>query len=202
VTHYLERGAEVWELQVLTRARMVAGSPDLGRRFLETCHRIIYPTHPRPDIGRHILDMRKRMEKERSKEDPAHYDIKVGPGGIVDIEFLIQYFQLTQAGKRPEIRQTHTLDAMEAIHQEGLLTREDFLFLKRATLFLRTLESRLRIVSNFPSHLLPRDTQKLRPVARRMGYSKTLKKEMGERLLQDYLRTRRGVRERFDRLVQ
>jgi glutamate-ammonia-ligase adenylyltransferase len=202
VTHYLERGAEVWEHQVLTRARMVAGSPDLGRRFLETCHRIIYPRHPRPDIGRHILDMRKRMEKERSKEDPAHYDIKVGPGGIVDIEFLIQYFQLTQAGERPEIRKTHTLDAMEAIHQKGLLTRKDFLFLKRAILFLRTLESRLRIVSNFPSHLLPRDTQKLRPVARRMGYSKTLKKDMGERLLEDYLRIRRGVRERLDRLVQ
>src|SRR3990167_7051602 len=125
--------------------------------------------------------MRQRMEAEVSKEDSEHYDIKVGPGGIVDIKFMVQYLQLLHGSKYPGIRVTHTLLALEALHREGLLSKDRYLRLRKSYTFLRTLESRLRIVHNMPSHLLPRDPERLAPLAHRMGYQDTKRVRSEER---------------------
>ncbi|MBI5197108.1 MAG: bifunctional [glutamate--ammonia ligase]-adenylyl-L-tyrosine phosphorylase/[glutamate--ammonia-ligase] adenylyltransferase, partial [Nitrospirae bacterium] len=199
--NYMEQEASVWELQAMTRARPAAGDAELGERFVKTCRRIIFPFSPREDLAREIYQMRERMLEEVSKEDVSAYDIKIGSGGIVDIEFLVQYFLLSEGGRHPAIRETHTWKALKPLRQESVISDKDYAFLKRAYTFLRTLESRLRMVSNLPSHLLPKEPSKVRSIALRMGYGDTPRGRAENKLLQNYLRIRKGVREMFERIL-
>src|SRR4030067_472058 len=142
---YIKGHADIWELQSLTRARIIAGDESLGSEFMTMTHELVYnPPLLKGEIGglseekrglnlsTSIRAMRRRMEAEVSKEDSEHYDIKVGPGGIVDIEFMVQYLQLLHGSKYPGLRVTHTLLALESLHREGLLSKDRYLRLRRS----------------------------------------------------------------------
>ena len=126
---------------------------------------------------------------------------KVGPGGIVDIEFMVQYLQLLHGSKYRGIRVTHTLLVLEALHKEGLLAKDDYLRLRKSYTFLRTLESRLRIVHNMPSHLLPKNPERLIPLAHRMGYQDTKRTSGAKRLIKDVEDLRKRVRGIFKEVM-
>jgi glutamate-ammonia-ligase adenylyltransferase len=198
---YMKEDSSVWELQAMTRARPAAGDPELGEAFLKRLHPILFPENPRKDLAQEVRQMRMRMMEEVSKEDSAAYDIKIGEGGVVDIEFLVQFFLLSEGGRHPAIRQTPTWTVLSLLRREGVISSRDYTFLNRAYTFLRTLESRLRMVSNLPSHLLPKEAPKVRPIALRMGYEDTPRLAAEERLLKEYLRIRKGVREIFERTL-
>jgi len=217
---YIKGHADIWELQSLTRVRVIAGDQSLGSEFMTMAHELLY-NPPLPSVSPFtkgglrgngeekkglnlagsIRAMRQRMEAEVSKEDSEHYDIKVGPGGIVDIEFMVQYLQLLHGSKYPGIRVTHTLLALEALHREGLLSKDRYLRLRKSYTFLRTLESRLRIVHNMPSHLLPRDPERLAPLAHRMGYQDTKRISGAKRLIKDIEDLRKRVRGIFEEVL-
>lgn len=200
VTSYIRDQADVWEFQSLTRARVIAGDESLGQEFMTTCRNLIYEGPLKDDLREKIRDMRKRMESEVCKEDSEFYDIKVGRGGIVDIEFIVQYLKLLYGAKYPVIRVTNTVLSIELLYKEGLLSKSNFSVLKKAYTFLRTLESRLRIVHNMPSHLLPKNPERLTSLAMRMNYKDSKRLSAAERIIKEYESMRKNVRAIFEGL--
>jgi len=198
---YIKEHVDIWELQSLTRARVVAGDESLGHEFIELNHNLLYKKPALVNLAGSIRGMRQRMEAEVSKEDSSYYDIKVGRGGIVDIEFIVQYLKLLHGSKYAGIRVPNTLLSLEALCKEGLLKKDKYSVLKKSYIFLRTLESRLRIVHNMPSPLLPKSPEKLTSLAKRMGYKDTKRVSGSKRLLKEFESMREKVRGIFEEIV-
>jgi glutamate-ammonia-ligase adenylyltransferase len=202
VRNFYAAQAETWERQAMLRARCVAGDPLVGREFCRAMHGLIYRTVDQAALAQDIRGMRKRMEEEVGKESAGAYNIKQGAGGLVDIEFLVQYLQLLHGNQYARVRVPGTMNALRALHKERLLSAGDYAFLAQACRFMRLLESRMRIVTNQAASELSRDAEKLRPLARRMGYDDDVFLPAGQKLLREYERTSAGVRNLFERIVQ
>lgn len=199
--NYYASQAETWELQALLRARCVAGDRIVGSEFTSSIQELIYRKQDQVALARDIIAMRKKMEEEVGKETPIRYNIKQGTGGIVDIEFLVQYLQLLYGRDCRWVRVPGTYNALRALHKHKLVANEFYQVLRRAYLFMRQLESRMRIISNQATSELSRDPGKLLPIARRMGYSDD-GSSSGMKLLQDYEMLSRQVRLIFDSLLE
>jgi glutamate-ammonia-ligase adenylyltransferase len=123
-----------------------------------------------------------------------HRDLKRGPGGIVDVEFVVQLMQLHHAAGRPDLQLPNTRDALSALHDAGLLTDDDHAALRAGHDFLRLAENRLRGVTNRASDELPDDPAGLAKLARRLGY------DLAERFLSDLGDHTKKVRAAFERV--
>ncbi len=198
--HYAAQ-AETWERQALLRAHTAAGDRAVGREFCRTVQELIYRDEDRAALAHAIRSMRTRMEEELGKEDAVAYNIKQGAGGLVDIEFLVQYLQLVHGRGHAWVRVPGTMNALRALRKERLLAPGDHSFLTQAYRFMRSLESRMRIVTNQATSGLSRDPESVRPLARRMGYD-DVGMPAGQKLLLEYERTCAGVRAVFERIVQ
>jgi len=161
---YYESYGREWERAALIRTRPVGGDPGLGREFLETI---------RPFVFRRLLDLgtieELRAMKTRIDSTARANDIKRGPGGIREIEFFAQSFQLIFGGKKPELRTRATLDALRRISGSGLITTQDCDTLTEAYIFLRTLEHRIQMVQDLQTHRLPGGVAERTALARSMG---------------------------------
>ncbi len=197
---YFGGPAETWERQALLQARFVAGDRAVGRDLAAALEGLIFREHG-PSLAADVRNMRNRMEEELGKEDGKQYNIKQGSGGLVDIEFLVQYLLLRHGGERPRLRLPGTVNALRALRREGLLDPEDADRLCAAYLFLRKLESRMRVVANQSSSMLSREPAKLNTLARRMGCQEE-GDGAGERLIAEYERLRTDVRGLFERMVE
>ena len=142
--------------------------------------------------------MRERMEREIAAESGGRYNSKLGRGGLVDVEFAVQFLQLCYGGAHPEVRSPSTPVALEALRKSGLLAASEFAPLQRGYRFLRRLESRLRIVRDRSVDRLPESGPELLRLARRMGYSGSA---AGAVLLADYQRSTAEVRAAFLRVL-
>jgi glutamate-ammonia-ligase adenylyltransferase len=163
--YYEEGGAQLWERQALTRARVVYGDAEFGREVLAAVVEGAYGLPWRPEFADEIGAMRERLEASRSERD-----VKRGFGGIVDVEFLVQLFQLKSGRDLPQLRCTNTWEALEALRVTGLLMAEQYTTLRASYDFLRQVESRLRIVHNVSSDELPRAPEDVEKLARRLGF--------------------------------
>ncbi|HEX9020574.1 MAG TPA: bifunctional [glutamate--ammonia ligase]-adenylyl-L-tyrosine phosphorylase/[glutamate--ammonia-ligase] adenylyltransferase [Nitrospirota bacterium] len=199
--NYYAEKAETWERQALLRARFVAGDRGVGREFIEALQSLVYREADRTSLAEDVLAMRKRMEEELGKESGAHYNIKQGAGGLVDIEFVVQYLQLLHGGKNRRARVPGTYDALRALKRLKLLDDQDFRVLLQAYLFMRRLESRMRIVTNQAASEMSRDPGELHPLARRMGYADDAV-SAGRKLLNDYEQLSNQVRSVFNRVLR
>lgn len=198
---YYASQAETWELQALVRARFAAGDPVVGAEFRRGIEGLIFRDADQAALGRDVLAMRKRMEEELGKESAEHYNIKQGVGGLVDIEFLVQYLQLLHGKQHCWARVPGTYNALRALHKEKLLADVEYQTLLRAYLFLRRIESRMRIVSNQASSFLSRKPEALYALARRMGYADDEGASAGMKLLAEYEQLSKQVRSIFTRTV-
>ena len=199
--NYYAHHAETWELQALLRARRVAGDGVVGKEFASSIGDLIYRDQDRTSLANDIISMRQRMEDEVGRESAATYNIKQGAGGLVDIEFLVQYLQLLHGKRHRRVRVPGTHNALRALKRQGLLDEEAYRTMMRAYLFMRQLESRMRIVSNQATSGLSRDPEKLRPLALRMGYLDG-ETSAGQKLLEEYESLSRQVRRAFDSLLR
>jgi glutamate-ammonia-ligase adenylyltransferase len=168
--------------------------------FINVLPELLYETKDKSALAHDILSMRKRMEEEIGKESAASYNIKQGTGGLVDIEFIVQFLQLLHGKQHPWVRVPGTYDALRALWKEKLLAADDYRILRRAYDFIRQLESRLRIVSNQATNTLSKDPNKLRFLARRMGYTDD-GSLAGQHLLKDYNALNQQVHLLFDKLL-
>src|SRR5207244_1639737 len=165
---YHSREARLWERQALLKARPVAGDEALFARAHE---QVLLPSlfrREKPDeAARELLSMRERMEREIAAESPGRYNSKLGRGGLVDVEFAVQFLQLVHGAEHPRVRSASTPQALTELLEEGLLSPQDHQPLARGYRFLRRLESRLRIVRDRSVDRVPEKGRELRHLARR-----------------------------------
>ncbi|HEY2030062.1 MAG TPA: bifunctional [glutamate--ammonia ligase]-adenylyl-L-tyrosine phosphorylase/[glutamate--ammonia-ligase] adenylyltransferase, partial [Myxococcales bacterium] len=196
---YHAREARLWERQALLRARPVAGDSALFQRAHE---QVLLPSLFRPiderAAAQELLAMRERMEREIAGEASGRYNSKLGRGGLVDVEFAVQFLQLVHGHAHPEVRTASTPEALSALVQAQLLAPAEHEPLARGYRFLRRLESRLRIVRDRSVDKLPETGLELLRLARRMGYRGP---RAGDDLLADYQRTSSEVRAAFLRVL-
>jgi glutamate-ammonia-ligase adenylyltransferase len=114
--------------------------------------------------------MRDRIERELAGGAAGQRDLKLGPGGIVDIEFAAQYLQLAHGHAHPALRTTATVAALEAAAAAAIAPARDLELLAQGYRFLRKIEHRLRVVHDQPIHRLPEARDELDRLARRSGY--------------------------------
>jgi [glutamine synthetase] adenylyltransferase / [glutamine synthetase]-adenylyl-L-tyrosine phosphorylase len=182
--YYQHRG-QLWERQALLRARPVAGDQALAHRVMQVIDAFVYAMPIAPDIVDKITAMRQRIEHERVREGAARWDIKVGRGGLVDIEFLVQLHQLLFGVTTPALRLTSTWDALQALEREGILPSQEAESLRAAYSFLRRVESALRIVDDRSINAIPDNQADQRRLARRLGYQRAGKVRAEQAMLAD-----------------
>jgi len=152
-TYFRER-ARIWEQQAMTRARFVAGNRELGERFLKVAHAFTYRKKLEYGSLIEISRLRERMEKELAKEASKGKNVKLGYGGLVDIEFTLQILQLMHGYKHPRLKTTSTLEVLSRLSDFGILHPDAVDQLRGDYLFLRNLECALRLLSRrFGNHL-------------------------------------------------
>ncbi|MGH7409602.1 MAG: bifunctional [glutamate--ammonia ligase]-adenylyl-L-tyrosine phosphorylase/[glutamate--ammonia-ligase] adenylyltransferase, partial [Candidatus Methylomirabilis sp.] len=192
-SHFTET-AELWERQAFLRARPIAGDLELAEPFIESLFGVIYRPMSVERMAAEILAMRRRMEVELTKEKAGQLHVKLGSGGIVDIEFIVQLLQLAHGAALPALRDGNTLRALEAAGRAGLLADQDVALLRDSYRFLRDVQNRLRVLSDLETSSLPREASRLDRLARRLGLQQGDGPSPGERLLADYRRHTGQVR--------
>jgi glutamate-ammonia-ligase adenylyltransferase len=179
-------GGQVWERQAMTKARAIAGDVAFRTDVEAAARRAAYASASSAQLVDEVRSMRERLEAGRDR------DLKRGPGGIVDVEFVVQLLQLRHAAGRPELQVTNTRAALDALHAAGLLTDTDHADLCAGYDFLRLVENRLRGMTNRASDELPADAAAL---ARRLGYEPAA-------FLAELVEQTRRVRASFQRVCE
>jgi glutamate-ammonia-ligase adenylyltransferase len=197
---YHRREAQIWERQALTKARVVFGEEVLKESIEEVIRHTVYGAGADDTARSEIHRLRMRMEVELAKEKEGSYNIKTGRGGMVDVEFVVQFLQLKHGHYFPEIRSTNTIEALKAMTGCGILPEEEGSTLLSGYKFLRRLENRLRIVHDYSMNDLGGSREYLNRLARRLGYDPQLKNP-GDALMQDYERVTGAVRGVYDRIL-
>ena len=194
---YYRRWAQPWEFQALLKARPIAGDLDLGADYVAMTQPLVWSVGNRPDFVQDVQAMRRRVESTL-KGDRADREVKLGPGGLRDVEFAVQLLQLVHGRTDETVRSGTTLLALDSLAAGGYIGREDARSLGQAYRWLRTVEHRLQLHRLRRTHLLPAadDDPALRRLARAVGY----RAEALERFTGDRARYSREVRRLHEKL--
>ena len=196
VKYYSTGGpAAPFERQALIKLRWVAGDETLGRRV--EAQRDAFTYSGTPWDWEDALHLRKRQVKELVKRGQTN--VKYGPGGIVDIEYAVQYLQLLNGKEHPEVRVPNTVAALDRLRTLQIIRELDYEVLNKAYLFLRNLIDALRIVRGDASDLvLPEESsEEFKSLARRLGYRDQDRRKSAARLVTDIRASMKKVNEYF-----
>jgi glutamate-ammonia-ligase adenylyltransferase len=166
---YYEQWASTWEFQALLKMRPVAGDPDLGRAYVDALWPAVWRAGDRPGFVAEVQAMRRRVE-ENIPPAQAERELKLGRGGLRDVEFAVQLLQLVHGRGDTSLRVGGTIPALMALRAGGYVGRDDADTLIASYRFLRTVEHRLQLLRLRRTHLLPTDEQQLHWLARALGY--------------------------------
>lgn len=166
---YYARWAKTWEFQALLKARASAGDLELGDAYVAATLPGVWSAADRDDFVTDVQAMRRRVEEHIPSRD-VDREIKLGPGGLRDVEFAVQLLQLVHGRTDVMLRSPTTLTALEALATWGYVGRDDASTLAAAYRFERTLEHRLQLRRLRRTHLLPDDEPELRVLGRSMGF--------------------------------
>ncbi|MCE2392847.1 MAG: hypothetical protein J4G09_15460 [Proteobacteria bacterium] len=201
LTYYASIGAE-WERQALIRLRHVAGPPEAAEAFCRQIAPFVYRRSITPDAIRAVHEMKLRVESERrGAHRELEYDLKEGPGGIRDIEFLTQAIQLFCGGRDSALRTGNVLDALRRIEKASLLPEPVTESLRESYLWLRRAEHCVQMVEERQTQRFPSEPAAQLGLARRMGYLQLDAGAARDALLADWGRVRSEVRHHFEALV-
>lgn len=189
--NYLEKHGQLWEKQALLKARPIAGNLALGSELLQRLEPFVFAVSPQA-VKQNIRALRQQAEQELSRRGKLWGEVKSGPGGIRDIEFLTQYLQLIHGERRPGIRSINTLDSLIRLAEHELIFPDEYRRLSSGYLFLRTVEHALQLMHNRQEHRLPTDVRSLEYLAGRLDYPDA------ETFLKQYERYTCAVREVFE----
>jgi len=201
LSYYENFGAD-WERQMLIRLRFVAGA----RRAAEAFERGLQPFVWRRTVGndavRAVRAMKRRIEDERLEAGrDLEANLKEGPGGIRDVEFLVQAFQLLFGGREPSLRTGNVLAALAALERAGLLDLSVTDELGASYLWLRRAEHAVQLVEERQTQTFPREPNVQLALARRLAYPQVEGARARDALLDDWTRVRARVRAHFENLV-
>lgn len=166
---YYERWATTWEFQALLKARAAAGDSTLGDAYIDAIAPRVWEAASRPDFVVDVQRMRQRVEEHVPARD-ADRQLKLGRGGLRDVEFSVQLLQLVHGRSDVMVRNPTTLTALEALATWGYVGREDGATLASAYRFLRTLEHRIQLQDLRRTHMVPESATDLRRLGRSMGF--------------------------------
>src|SRR5437867_401374 len=193
---YLTERAELWERQALIKARFSAGDAQVADRFFELIRPVVFRPGLDPDIVAAVRGMKRQIDRSLSGKGVERRHVKLGRGGIREVEFLVQALQLLYSGDDPWLRERNSLRAIFRLTERGYLSQSLGRFLGDALVFLRTVEHRLQIVDEFQTHTLPEDPVALGRLARRLG--STLPPAAARRAFEaEYRRVTDGVHQAF-----
>jgi glutamate-ammonia-ligase adenylyltransferase len=191
---YYDRWAKSWEFQALLKARPLAGDLELGERYVAGIAPLVWSSASREHFVESVQRMRERVT-ENIPQDERDLQVKLGPGGLRDIEFTIQLLQLVHGQHDDRVRQLATLPALAALAGRGYIGRVEGAEFSRDYRFLRLIEHRLQLTKLVRTHLMPRDPDALRVLARSTGlYTNAAD------FTQAWQRTKREVRSLHERL--
>jgi glutamate-ammonia-ligase adenylyltransferase len=166
---YYKRWAKTWEFQALLKARPVAGDPALGQEYVEALSPMVWQAAERDHFVQDVQEMRRRVVENIPV---AHLDreLKLGPGGLRDVEFAVQLLQLVHGRTDPSLRSGTTLTALAQLAAGGYVGRADAAALDTSYRFLRTMEHRIQLHKLRRTHLVPEDETDLRRLGRSLGF--------------------------------
>jgi [glutamine synthetase] adenylyltransferase / [glutamine synthetase]-adenylyl-L-tyrosine phosphorylase len=165
---YYQSSKEAWERIAWLRGRYVAGSKELGDAMVSRLKPFVFHKSLSAEDMDRFFKIKRDMANQREKE--GHWNIKLGAGGIRDIEFFVQILQIINGGHHPELQVTSTIDVMKQLNYFGFINNEEITELRDSYLFLRRLENRIQMVDEQQTHQLPKDNNKLKQMAKLMGY--------------------------------
>ncbi|MGZ5369463.1 MAG: bifunctional [glutamine synthetase] adenylyltransferase/[glutamine synthetase]-adenylyl-L-tyrosine phosphorylase [Aeromicrobium sp.] len=192
---YYERWATTWEFQALLKARFAAGDEQLGQAYLDAVSPMIWEASTRENFVTDVRSMRRRVVDNIPS---AHLDrqLKLGPGGLRDVEFAVQLLQLVHGRGDDSLRSPTTLVGLRALIDGGYVGRRDGAAMGEAYEFLRTLEHRIQLFKLRRTHFVPEDEEDLRRIGRSMGF----RQKSAENLVREWQAHRREVRRLHEKL--
>jgi [glutamine synthetase] adenylyltransferase / [glutamine synthetase]-adenylyl-L-tyrosine phosphorylase len=193
--NYYAGFGETWERIALIKARRIAASRELAYEFLRQHQPFIYPRSPTPDLLDEIANIKRRIERDALGKDKLDRDVKLGRGGIREIEFVVQTLQFIHGGRHAFLQETSTLNALRALAELELIPRAEVVDLDRAYRFLRQVEHRLQIEAEQQTHTVPRDPITLKRLARSIGF------DSASEFTAALKKTMQNVRSIFDRII-
>jgi len=165
---YYQRWAKTWEFQALLKARPVAGDIELGEEYVAALEPLVWKAAERENFVVDVQKMRRRVV-ENIPAAEVDRELKLGPGGLRDVEFAVQLLQLVHGRADAALRSGTTLDALQALAAGGYVGRADAVQLDDAYRFLRSMEHRIQLYRLRRTHLVPEDEADQRRIGRSLG---------------------------------
>ncbi|KFG75850.1 bifunctional [glutamine synthetase] adenylyltransferase/[glutamine synthetase]-adenylyl-L-tyrosine phosphorylase [Streptomyces mutabilis] len=165
---YYQRWAKTWEFQALLKARPVAGDPGLGAEYVAALQPLVWQAADRENFVPDVQKMRRRVVQNIPAAE-VDRQLKLGPGGLRDVEFAVQLLQLVHGRADTSLHSGTTLDALDALAAGGYVGRADAAQLDEAYRFLRSMEHRIQLHRLRRIHLVPEDEADLRRLGRSLG---------------------------------
>lgn len=165
---YYQRWAKTWEFQALLKARPVAGDVELGEEYVATLAPLVWQAAERENFVPDVQKMRRRVV-ENIPVAEIERELKLGPGGLRDVEFAVQLLQLVHGRADMSLRSRTTLEALKALAAGGYVGRSDAVQLDEAYKFLRLMEHRIQLYRLRRTHLVPESDADLRRIGRSLG---------------------------------
>ncbi len=194
--NYYAQWGQTWERMMLIKARGVAGDATLSAEFLELVQPFRYPRSINESVLREVATMKGRIERDVLKADELERNVKLGRGGIREIEFVVQAQQVLHAGRQPFLQVAQTLPCLNKLVQYELLSPDESRQLAEAYGFLRDAEHRLQMEDNLQTHKIPANPPAQERLACLMGFA-ALKEFEAQRQAHT-----QNVRRVFDRLLK
>ncbi|MEP6481111.1 MAG: bifunctional [glutamine synthetase] adenylyltransferase/[glutamine synthetase]-adenylyl-L-tyrosine phosphorylase [Rhodoglobus sp.] len=191
---YYDRWAKSWEFQALLKARPLAGDLELGSAYVEAVAPKVWSSASRENFVDSVQRMRERVT-DNIPSDELDVQLKLGPGGLRDVEFTIQLLQLVHGQADPLVRQVATLPALIALAEQGYIGRVEAAEFAQDYRFLRLLEHRVQLSRLRRTHLMPTDPEALRVLARATGIATS-----AADLTEQWQRVKQAVRRLHERL--
>lgn len=167
---YYRRWAKTWEFQALLKARPAAGDAALGAAYCDAVAPLVWQAAERENFVPDVQRMRRRVERS-IPAGQAERELKLGPGGLRDVEFAVQLLQLVHGRTDPALRHASTLDALAALAAGGYVGRQDAADLGASYRFLRTVEHRIQLYRLRRTHLMPEGEEERRRLGRSLGFT-------------------------------
>jgi len=200
--YYRTRG-EQWERMALLKAWPVAGDRSVGEAFLSRIKPFIFDgtdAHAPEAILAQIKAVKDMIDAKMADRGQERRNVKLGRGGIREIEFIVQAAQILLGGRLPDLRDRSTLGALERMARHRLLSSADRRTLERAYVFLRDVEHKLQMVHDLQTHALPESPDELARCAIRLGYDPVDRRAAGRKFLFDHRRHTSNVHRIFENL--
>lgn len=167
---YYSSFAQAWERQALIKVRGIAGDKALADEFIARTRPLVFPRYFDDETLDSIRQIKQQMESQIAERNETDIEVKLGRGGIRDIEFTVQILQMLNGGRMPDLRTRNTLEAIHVLGMRAHLPALDAAALARNYMFMRQVEHRLQIEGSLQCHVLPTNPVALEQIARRLGY--------------------------------